>query len=58
MQFQVKGQEYFLAFVEDEKRWCLFAPTEQGVTRVPVYVDGVKYERMGIMEHITNKLSS
>jgi hypothetical protein len=58
MQFQVKGQEYFLAFVEDEKRWCLFAPTEQGVTRVPVYVDGAKYERMGIMEHITNKLSS
>jgi hypothetical protein len=43
LNFQVKGQEYFLAFVEDEKRWCLFAQNEQGVERIPVYVDAAKY---------------
>jgi hypothetical protein len=40
LQFEVKGQEYFLAFVEDERRWYLFSPTPQGVQRIPVYVDG------------------
>jgi hypothetical protein len=43
LQFQVKGQEYFLAFVEDEKRWYLFAPAGDGVQRIPVYVDAVKW---------------
>lgn len=49
LQFKIKGQEYFLAFVEQEKRWYLFAPTEQGVHRIPVYVDAAKYERPGIL---------
>jgi len=39
MQFQVKGQDYFLAFVEAEKRFYLFAPTPQGLRRIPLYVD-------------------
>lgn len=39
MNFQVKGQEYFLAFVEEERRWYIFAPTGQSVQRIPVYVD-------------------
>jgi hypothetical protein len=43
LQFQVNGQEYFLAFVEDERRWYLFAPGAQGVQRIPVYVDAAKY---------------
>jgi len=43
LQFQIKGQDYFLAFVEQEKRWCVFAPTAQGVHRIPVYVDAVKW---------------
>jgi hypothetical protein len=47
LQFQVNGQEYFLAFVEDERRWYLFAPGTQGVQRIPVYVDGVKYGVVG-----------
>ena len=51
MQFQVKGKDYFLAFVEDEKRWYVFAPTPQGVQRIPVYVDAPKYERAGILEN-------
>jgi hypothetical protein len=50
LQFQVKGKDYFLAFVEDEKRWYLFSPTPQGVERILVYVDGLEYERRGRQE--------
>jgi hypothetical protein len=46
LQFQVNGKDYFLAFVEDEKRWYVFAPTPQGVQRIPVYVDAPNYSRM------------
>jgi hypothetical protein len=49
LQFQIKGQDYFLAFVEQEKRWYVFSPTPQGVHRIPVYVDAVKYEKPGIL---------
>jgi hypothetical protein len=58
LQFQIKGKDYFLAFVEDEKRWYVFAPTTQGVNRIPVYVDQVKYERAGILEEGTQNFSS
>ena len=44
LQFEVKGQEYFLAFVEDEKRWFLFSPRTHGMLRLPVYVDAVTFE--------------
>ena len=50
MQFQVKGQDYFLTFVEDEQRWYVFAPTPTGMHRIPVYVDAAKHERVGILE--------
>ena len=50
LQFQIKGKDYFLAFVEDEKRWYVFAPTAQGVHRIPVYVDAAKYDSPGILE--------
>ena len=49
MQFRIKDQEYFLAFVEQEKRWYVFAPSQQGVHRIPVYVDAVKYEKPGVL---------
>jgi hypothetical protein len=39
LQFEVKGQTYFLAFVSEERRWYLFAPNPQAVLRIPVYVD-------------------
>jgi len=39
LQFEVNGQPYFLAFVEEERRWFVFAPTTSGVRRIPVYVD-------------------
>ncbi len=57
MNFHVKGQEYFLAFVEDERRWFVFAPTAQGVQRIPVYVDAPASQRTA-SEHATPKLSS
>ena len=57
MQFQIKGQDFFLAFVEQEKRWYVFSPTSQGITRIPVYVDAVQYERAGILD-INTSLSS
>jgi len=49
LQFKVKGQDYFLAFVEQEKRFYLFAPTAQGVHRIPVYVDAVNYEKPSLL---------
>ncbi len=39
MEFEVNGQNYFLGFVEDERRWYVFAPTASGLNRIPVYVD-------------------
>ncbi len=51
LQFQIKGQDYFLAFVEQEKRWYVFAPTPAGVHRIPVYVDAPVYERVGSLEN-------
>jgi hypothetical protein len=47
LQFEVNGQEYFLNFMEDERRWFVLVPSETGVNRIPVYVDGSKYERIG-----------
>jgi hypothetical protein len=57
VQFQIKGQDYFLAFVEQERRWYVFSPTPQGINRIPVYVDAVKYERAGNLD-INTSLSS
>jgi hypothetical protein len=57
LQFQINGQDYFLAFVEQEKRWYVFSPTAQGINRIPVYVDAVEYERAGILD-INTSLSS
>jgi hypothetical protein len=39
LQFEVNGQNYFLAFVEDERRWYVFLNTATGINRIPVYVD-------------------
>jgi hypothetical protein len=50
LQFQVKNQDYFLTFVEDERRWYLFAPTAAGLRRIPVYVDAANYEKFGMPE--------
>jgi hypothetical protein len=41
LEFEVNGQNYFLAFVEEERRWYVFSPTASGLNRIPVYVDAV-----------------
>jgi hypothetical protein len=56
MNFQVRGQEYFLAFVEEERRWYVFAPAAQGMQRIPVYVDAPKSGRMA-GDQVTPKLT-
>ena len=58
MNFQVQGKDYFLAFVEQEKRWYVFSPTATGLERMPVYVDAVKYERAGVLEGGWRKFSN
>jgi hypothetical protein len=49
LQFEINGQIYFLTFVEDERRWYVFAPGAKSVARIPVYVDGVQYENPGML---------
>ena len=49
LQFRIKDEDYFLAFVEQEKRWYVIAPTPEGVHRIPVYVDAVKYRKQGVL---------
>jgi hypothetical protein len=50
LRFEVKGQEYFLAFVEQENRFYVFAPSPTGMQRIPVYVDVAKYERAAALK--------
>ena len=56
LRFEVKGQEYFLAFVEQENKYFVFAPTATGLQRMPVYVDAVKWKMENSAE--INRLSS
>ncbi len=57
LQFKIKDQDYFLAFVEQEKRFYVFAPTARGVHRIPVYVDAVKWGVAAILGTETTPLS-
>jgi len=54
LQFDINGVSYFLTFVEEERRWCLFAPTETGARRVPVYVDARVLGGRSPLEQSTN----
>ena len=45
MQFQVKGQEYFLEYIDEEHSWFVFTQSEDGLERIPVYVDGRSSKR-------------
>ncbi|HXW90898.1 MAG TPA: hypothetical protein VEK33_10165 [Terriglobales bacterium] len=46
LRFEVKGREYWLALA-GENRFYVFAPTAQGIDRIPVYVDSARYEDKG-----------
>jgi hypothetical protein len=50
LQFEVNGKQYFLAFVEEERRWYVFSPSQQGIQRWPVYVDGAAAEKGALAE--------
>jgi len=54
LQFEVNGKQYFLAFVEDERRWYVFSPTPQGMHRIPVYVDTPTLGSESITEKVRN----
>ncbi|HYL16604.1 MAG TPA: hypothetical protein VEV41_26450 [Terriglobales bacterium] len=58
MQFEVNGQVYFLAFVDDERRWYVFAPRPQGVLRIPVYVDAPASEKVVLAEEGKHSISN
>jgi hypothetical protein len=50
LQFEVNGEDYYLNFVEDERRWFVFAPSLTGLQRLPVYIDGSNHERIAILD--------
>jgi hypothetical protein len=54
----VNGQEYFLNLVEDESRWYVFMPSLTGLQKIPVYVDGPKYERIGVLSAGRHKIQN
>jgi len=56
LQFQVKEQEYFLTFVEEENRFYVISATPTGMQRIPVYVDAAKWERIGGREKRTPRV--
>jgi hypothetical protein len=58
LQFEVNGQTYFLAFIENERRWYVMAPTPEGVLRIPVYVDGPAREDILLAEEGNLSFSS
>ncbi|HZR33189.1 MAG TPA: hypothetical protein VFA76_15190 [Terriglobales bacterium] len=39
MQFEVKGQQYFLSFVSERGGWYLFTPSRKGIKGIPVVDD-------------------
>ena len=57
VQFRIKDQDFFLTFLEQEKRWYIFAPTVLGVHRIPVYVDAEKWGTPVVLEGETHLAS-
>jgi hypothetical protein len=58
MQFEVNGHDYFLNYVEDESRWYVFEPTLTGLQKIAVYVDGPRYDRIGVLEKRRHKIQN
>jgi hypothetical protein len=50
LEFEVNGKQYFLAFVEEERRWYVFSPSQQGIRRWPVYVDAPAADKVAVVE--------
>ena len=56
MQFEVKEQEYFLTLSDEDGHFYLIQPTATGLHKIPVYVDGAKWERAGKQERRTPRV--
>jgi len=56
VQFQVKEQEYFLTFVEEEDRFYVLSETATGMQKIPVYIDVAKWERASRPERRTPRV--
>ena len=42
LKFELYGQMFFVNFVPEEGRWYCYAPTSQGVQRIPVAMDAAR----------------
>ena len=49
MQFEVKGQSYFLNYLDDEERWILLRPSFAGIQEIPVEEDSAQPLFGGVM---------
>lgn len=49
MQFEVKGQSYFLNYLDDEGRWILLRPSSAGIQEIPVEEDSAQPLFGGVM---------
>jgi hypothetical protein len=58
MNFEVKGQTFFLNFVPGEGRWFLYAPTVLGMQRMPVADDRyIQFDRF-VLPPVTEEKTS
>jgi hypothetical protein len=48
LQFELYGQTFFVNFVPEEGRWYCYAPTSQGVQRIPVAMDTAPFENFTV----------
>ena len=56
MNFEFKGQTFFLNFVPGEGRWFLYAPTPEGMQRMAVADDGAHRDKF-VMPPVTEDVT-
>jgi hypothetical protein len=57
MNFELNGQTFFLNFVPSEGRWFMYAPTVDGMQRMPVADDGHVHFDKFVMPPITEDVT-
>jgi len=57
MNFEFKGQTFFLNFVPGEGRWFLYAPTPEGMQRMAVADDGHVHFDKFVMPPVTEDVT-
>jgi hypothetical protein len=48
LRFEVNGQMFFVNFVSEEGRWFCFAPTAEGMQKIPVSMDASPFEAFAV----------